>query len=281
MSNPGKYWDVSWNPIVGCKKCSPGCRRCWALSTMLRLCAYGQPLAHPYDAAGAINSKSDWSGKHFLIERWLEKPLHWKRPRTIAVGWLGDMWREEVPQDWIRFVLDVAKEAAQHHYLFLTKRPENMLTHLYHPITEHRNWWHGLTVCNQDEAGKKIPHLLEILGKRWLSMEPLLGPIDLRLRCPACGYTARDCGIHMDHRLCGKPEPNRIDWVVVGGETGPRARPCDPAWVRSIVSQCQDAGVPVWVKQAPDPVKSQTEGYSDIISGKTFPWPREKPAGMP
>ncbi len=254
----GKYW-TPWNCILGCKKVSPGCRNCWALSMMKRGAA--QNTKYGRDCRGALNAnRQEWLGAAVLRDEALNKPLRWKRPRTVAVNWLGDMWRPEVPWGWKAFILSKAIKASQHQYLFLTKRPEELAGDLTSSDLSD-NWWFGASVCNQAEADEKIPHLLRIPGQRWLSLEPLLGPVDL-LRL--FGGTSLEPGPAL-HAL-----NSAFDWVVVGAETGSGARRCDPAWVLSIVKQCKAAGIPCWVKRAGPPV--------DYLWTS---WPRQKPAGMP
>jgi protein gp37 len=257
----GKYWSASWNPIIGCEKCSPGCRACWALSMVKRAAAqdteYGRICR---EALG--RGQRDWSDGAVLYGKALNKPSRWRKPRTIAVSWLGDMWRREVPFEWIEAVITEATCAPQHQYLFLTKRSADMEARLWTHLNRRGpdNWLFGASVCNQAEADEKIPHLLRVPGRRWLSVEPLLSEVDIE------PFLYESKG-----RLIDTPDGQRsrvwkqmIHWVVVGAETGPGARPCDPAWVQNIVDQCQSAGVPVWVKQAPG-----------------GPWPRERPEGMP
>ncbi len=271
----GKYWTASWNCILGCEKCSPGCRNCWALSMVRR----GITQITPYGDAclKALGGNYTWAGETALIEDAINKPLHWREPRTIAPNWLGDMWRRDVPDGWVESVIDVAQQAPQHHYLFLTKQIQDMERHLSILPRSTDAWpdnhWHGLTICNQAEADAKIPHLYRILGKRWLSIEPLLE----RLCLDEWLYDTEVHAVPTDDPDDGfVPYEHHIGvqlhWVVVGAETGPGARECKPEWVQSIVDQCAAAGVPCWVKKAP----------GGLDPGEvTRPWPREKPAGMP
>jgi len=157
-------------------------------------------------------------------------------------------------------------------WLNLTKRPEkwlNLLTECYSlgrfdpSVQVFSAWlyrwlhgeapngiWIGASVEDQHRADERIPELLKIpVAVRFLSAEPLLGPVNLKLNCPKCGYSAKDASAQMDHSLCGEVQPPRIDWCIVGGESGPGARPCDVEWIRDIVRQCDAAGVKPFVKQ--------------------------------
>jgi protein gp37 len=152
-------------------------------------------------------------------------------------------------------------------WLLLTKRPENIAKMMpayachcrefwegHHPEcptrSGRRNVWIGASVENQEAADKRIPHLLKVpAAVRFLSCEPLLGPVELPFRCEQCGYTKRDEATHGDHHLCVGGKIPGIDWVIVGGESGPGARPMYPDWARSIRDQCEAAGVPFFFKQ--------------------------------
>lgn len=239
----GKYWDRPWSLIDGCTPCSSGCDHCWSMAMGKRF--------------------HRWPEK--VTERWdrLDIPAKVKKPTVWAV-W-NDLFHKDVPDDFILQSFKVMGGAWHHKYLILTKRPENLKKIIrINPMlkAERRSpmgriWdhvWLGVTVCNQQEADEKIPHLLQTpAAHRWVSIEPMLGPIELKfIGCPFCGnseqlwvpnYTiCRACGNEV------KFPPNKIDAVVLGGETGPGARPMHPDWVRSVRDQCQDAGVPFFFK---------------------------------
>jgi protein gp37 len=219
----------SWNPIkvknVGgyhCTHISNGCDNCWAEAVNLR---FGNGI--PYDGRPV---------EFTIDEKILAKPLHWKKPRTIFVCDMCDLFHEDINLELIQRV-HLETIESQHRFLILTKRPERMAEYFNsfykacHPkITE--TLYLGLTVCNQQEADEKIPILLSIpAAHRWISVEPCLEAIDLWRY--AIGY---------DYR-CG------INWVVVGSESGPHRRPAKLEWIQSIVDQCREAGVPCYVKQ--------------------------------
>jgi protein gp37 len=210
----------------------------------------------------------------------LDIPLKRKKPTVYSI-W-NDLHHESNDKYFIAAAYGIASICFRHTFLILTKRPDQMLK-FHHASGTMNHWvinealsrlredtkvstfgirkgleypwplpnvWNGLTVCNQAEADEKLPIFLQVPGKKFLSIEPLLGEIDIDqyLRCPVCGYTPHDVGFHMDHRLCKGPGPG-INAVILGGETGPGARPMHPDWVRSVRDQCAPAGVPFFFKQ--------------------------------
>ena len=229
-----KYWNAAWNPLVGCTPVSPGCQRCWAASMSSRF--------HPELAA-----KGKWLVGPQLHPERLDQPLRWRKPRTVFVCNMSDLFHEDVPGDFIAAVFGVMAATPQHRYLVLTKRPERMRWRsewmrkranmpAYHwgtwPLV---NVWLGTSIENQRTADERLPELLATpAAHRWLSVEPLLEAVDLG-------------------------ELDGISWVVCGAESGPGARPCRVEWVRSVVEQCRDAGVAVFVKQL-----SREDGGADM-----------------
>lgn len=227
----GRYWDKPWSLVDGCTPCSPGCDHCWSMAMAKRF--------------------HKWPEKVTAREDRLYIPLHTRKPTTFAI-W-NDLYHPDVPDRFIELAYRVMGDSKRHTFLVLTKRSERMakveqITGLDTRLLA--NIWHGLTVCNQDEADAKIPELLKVPGKKFLSIEPMLSGIDLDpfLRCPTCGYTSYDVSFNMDHGLCKGPGPG-IHAVILGGETGPGARPMHPDWVRSVRDQCAAAGVPFYFKQ--------------------------------
>lgn len=221
---PG-YQTRTWNPFVGCDHgekfgCLP---KCWA--------------------AGMVNLHGgEWgTGRGFrprLIEKWLRKPLSWKRPQVVAMGFLGDIACLTSSYD-LANIFNVMRATPQHTYLLLTKDPARLAGRFAGQLSQ--NIIMGLTVRNQEECDAKIPDLFRIKAERyWLSVEPMLGPVDI-------GYVVN----------AGEPW---VDWVVVGCESGRGARwghgihhdtEGVVGWSRSLVSQCRAAGVPCFVKQLP------------------------------
>ena len=238
----GRYWDLPWSLVSGCTPCSPGCDHCWALAMERRFC-------HP-EEVGRIQIRP---------ER-LSIPLKRRKPTVYAV-W-NDFWHESVPDDFQYKAYDEMVE--RHTFLILTKRPH--IAAAYYAEGKHEdllprdNIYHGLTVCNQQEANEKITVFLQVPGKKFLSLEPLLGPIDLR----------------PEHLPSGVTDPywllKCIDAVILGGETGPGARPLHPDWVRSVRDQCAAAGVPFFLKSLGEWGFLPKFVSATPIPGKTPPW---------
>jgi protein gp37 len=209
-----------------CTKCSPGCNECYAETINNR---FGNHL--PFD-----NRKAEFE----LMGSELYKPIKWKKHRNIFIQSMGDLFHEDVPDEFIDELMNVMDMARHHTFLMLTKRPERMLEYLEEsPANESYTpdeRWYGLTVCTQQEADEKIPVFLQVPGKKFLSIEPMLGPIDLRPAHLPSGITAPYWLLKC------------VDAVILGGETGPKARPMHPDWVRSVRDQCEAAGVPFFFK---------------------------------
>lgn len=232
----GIAWtDATWSPILGCSPASPGCTICYALRDVWRMAHNPNPkIATPRQglvektSAGVLR----WTGKVSLLPDHLSVPLRWRKPRRIFVANQADLFHENVPADFVEQVFQVMSQASQHTFQLLTKRAERMRRVVFdfyekqgvlQPLP---NAWLGVSVEGRRERYRI--HELEAApaALRYLSLEPLLEDLgDLELAA------------------------SRVDWVIVGGESGQRARPCDPAWVRSIVAQCEAAGVPCFVKQ--------------------------------
>ncbi len=205
-----EWTEATWNPVTGCTKISPGCEHCYAERMALRLQAMGQAnYAQGFNLA--------------LQPHALDLPLRWKKPRNIFVNSMSDLFHNDVPDHFIQQVFDVMRGAHWHQYQVLTKRSERLLE-LSPLLCWEPHIWMGVSVENEKYA-KRIDHLRATNAHtKFLSLEPLLGPL-------------------RNLNLSG------IDWVIVGGESGPMARPMDQAWVVDIRSQCQRAGVPFFFKQ--------------------------------
>lgn len=205
-----EWTESTWNPVTGCTKISPGCKHCYAERMAHRLQAMGQAnYAHGFDLT--------------LQPHALDLPLRWKKPQTIFVNSMSDLFHDDVPFDFIQQVFDVMRRAHWHQYQVLTKRSERLLE-LATLLRWEPHIWMGVSVENEKYV-KRIDHLRATNAHiKFLSLEPLLGPL-------------------RNLNLSG------IDWVIVGGESGPMARPMDQAWVVDIRSQCQRAGVPFFFKQ--------------------------------
>ena len=248
---PGKFWTGSWSPSIGCSKGLPCEPRCWARRMVSRMC--GAEVLD-WDRAVTVLEQGHWSGRRILVERWLYKPLKWRKPRVVAVGWLGDMWGAQAGM--IDRVMSVAsrRDVAQHQFLFLTKQAEMLADNwrrcwycwfpllLASGVSALPNLWTGVTITCQADADERIPHLRQIPGRRWLCIEPILGPVAL----PTFGvqHPLKPIGVS----VCATLD---VDWIVVGQEAGPGARPARPEWIQSVIDQCRMFGVPVWVKALP------------------------------
>lgn len=213
-----EWTDKSWSPVTGCTACSEGCTNCYARRMANRLRGrFGYPNDDPF----AVTLHPDR----------LDEPLRWKKPRRIFVCSMSDLFHDRVPPEFRRKVLDACWASPQHQFLFLTKRPKTMRACLEARHGYPWPWpnaWFGVTVCNQAEADEKIPVLLATpAAKRFVSVEPMLGPVDLSV-------------------YLGPP----LDSVIAGTETGPRARPMDIAWARDLKNQCVEAGVSFFLKSA-------------------------------
>ena len=245
--NSGIEWtDSTWTPVTGCTKVSEGCKHCYAQSMARRL----QAMSSPHYADGfEVRLHADV----------LDLPLRWKRPRRIFVTSMGDLFHNQVPDDFIEQVFDVMNAAPHHTFQVLTKRPERLSDFVAAYQTQRtgapttplpNHIWIGTSIENQKRAEERIPHLLRVPAVvRFLSCEPLLGPLDLTPYLP-----------HHSHRshgedfctLCGylpSRHPSGVNWVIVGGESGPDARPLQSDWVRSLRDQCQHHNVAFFFKQ--------------------------------
>lgn len=248
------WTDATWNPVTGCAKVSPGCQHCYAERLSHRFGWTTRPWTTPY-AADNVQ----------LHPERLDYPLHWRRPRRIFVNSLSDLFHDQIPTAFVDAVLARMLLAPQHTYQVLTKRPARLQAYLADPTTADRvtqialhlalgdsptattlspatflrvnlglSWplphlWLGVSVEDQRRANERIPLLLQTpAAVRFVSCEPLLGPLDL------------------------SPWLAALDWVIVGAESGPGARPMDDAWVRTLRNQCYAARVAFWFKQRVD-----------------------------
>jgi len=205
-----EWTESTWNPVTGCTKISEGCRNCYAERMALRLKATGSPnYANGFQVT--------------LHEHALEIPLRWKQPRTIFVNSMSDLFHKGVPFDFISQIFDVMRRASYHRFQILTKRSERLLE-LSDRLTWPGNVWMGVTVENAD-CTFRIDHLRQTdAAIKFISFEPLLSPIP---------------NIDLEG----------IDWVIVGGESGPKSRPMEPQWATNIRDQSTAAGIPFFFKQ--------------------------------
>jgi len=214
-----EWTEATWNPVTGCTKISPGCGHCYAERMAKRLQAMGQPnYANGFKLA--------------LHEKVLELPLKWKRPQAIFVNSMSDLFHKDVPTKFIRRVFRIMEQAHWHRFQVLTKRPERLLE-LNPKLSWSSNIWMGVSVESQ-KYGFRISQLRKTGAIiKFISFEPLLGPIrNLNLR--------------------------GINWVIVGGESGPQARPMNASWAVDIRNQCQRSKVPFFFKQWGGPNRKKT-----------------------
>jgi protein gp37 len=249
-----EWAEHTWNTVTGCTKISAGCKHCYAETMTRRLQAMGQGKY----AAGF--------GEVRCHPQSLEEPLRRRKPTTYFVNSMSDTFHQDVPDEFIADIWRVMGRGHQHRFLVLTKRSERMAEWLSGRLGFLPNVWLGVTVENKDA----LPRVADLMrcpaAGRFVSCEPLLGPIDFPgdWWCRTCGYldgfrvnhdeTCDICGreVHVDSILgVGRDEARGIDALVAGAETGPKARPCDIEWAQDLRDQATDAGVPfMWKKWA-------------------------------
>lgn len=283
----GSYWDEAWNVCTGCTPVSPGCEHCWAESMARRFnkCRDCEP-----EACGP----SCYFAPTFHPDR-LDQPLHWRKPRRVFVCDTSDLFHKAfTDEDRIEVFARMAL-ATRHRFLVLTKRGEQMQRFIADQGTPHYvramaddivhdapcyieqawplpNVWAGTTICNQPEADRNIPLLLATpAAVRWVSYEPALSPVDFTPFLGRMEFSHDD-----GYTSWYKPS---LNWVVVGGESGPGARPMRPEWALSVYRQCKAAGTAFFWKQAgtwldrehtqgryiPEP------GFSEMTAAREYP----------
>ena len=296
-----EWTDATWNPVTGCSVVSPACTNCYAMKLA------GTRLKHHPSRTGLTQASKAgpvWNGQVRFNEQWLDQPLHWKRPRRIFVCAHGDLFHEDVPDEWIDRVFAVMALAPQHTFQVLTKRSNRMREYLTrrcgqpisplegemsgrteggaqgagvarpsamapgvprsesqtvgfrpppatarHPLS---NVWLGVSVEDQIRADERIPDLLATpAAVRFVSAEPLLGPIDFNdIPWPTDRPRFPETDDISDGRSALRMiDGARLDWVIVGGESGPNARPMHPQWTRDLRDQCAAAGAAFHFKQ--------------------------------
>lgn len=213
-----EWTEVTWNPTTGCDRTSPGCDNCYALVLSKRLKAMGQAK---YQNDGDPRTSGPGFGLTIHPDV-LEHPFTWRNPRTVFVNSMSDLFHDEVPLPFIQQVFDVMAATPQHTYQVLTKRSKRLRS-VARELPWPPNVWMGVSIESQRYAFR-ANHLRSVpAAVRFLSVEPLLGPVDLNL--------------------------DLIDWVIVGGESGPKARPIREEWVESVRDQCHAASSAFFFKQ--------------------------------
>jgi protein gp37 len=278
-----EWTDTTWNPVTGCTKVSPGCKNCYAerITERFGRQKFTDVVLHP--------------------DR-LDAPLRWRKPRRVFVNSMSDLFHEEIDFEFIAAVFGVMARASTHTFQVLTKRPKQMRQWLKWINAEgtpslccasklldaerehvgdggpiHCTWgpmpdapwplpnvWLGVSCEDQERADERIPLLLQTpAAVRFVSAEPLLGPIDFMRKVELAASGLR-------HYMV-----DQLDWIIVGGESGPGARPMDLAWARSIVEQCKAADVPCFVKQLGRSWAYSWSPAGDLKGGNPSVWPKE------
>jgi len=262
-----EWTDATVNAVNGCSVISPGCKHCYAMKQ-----------AHRFPVRQGLTMKTAggmvWTGDVRFNEKALLQPLGWTRPRRIFWNAHGDLFHENVPDEWIDKVLAVCALTPQHQHQILTKRSARMRAYFSYAdgfgrwgFIEHQarrianvpagrtlahlggshlpNVWLGVSVEDQQRADERIPDLLATpAAVRFLSCEPLLGPVNLD-----CVMVTLESGERVGWNVVRDGPGDRVDWVIVGGESGPGARAMHPDWARQLRAQCDAADVPFFFKQ--------------------------------
>ena len=280
-----EWTEATWEPITGCSKCSSGCDNCYAI-----MLAAGRLRHHRHykGLTQITNGRPNWTGELRFNEDLLAQPLRWRQAKRIFVCSCGDLFHPQVPDAWIDRIFAVMALATRHTFQVLTKRPERamaFITPQRREAVERRMWdhqpkrgpeicwplipehwplpnvWLGTSVENQAAADKRIPELLATpAAVRWVSIEPLLGPVDL-------SQWLKHWHIPVPPAPDGDCPPRSVPairWVVVGGESGKAARPMHPAWARGLRDQCAAAGVPFFFKQWGEWAPQSQSGWTRI-----------------
>jgi protein gp37 len=255
VSTKIEWTDETWNPVTGCTKVSPGCDHC-----------YAEGIAHRFAGTQAYPNGFDVT----LRPERLEQPLRWTRPRMVFVNSMSDLFHRDIPDEYIARVFAVMALAPQHTFQILTKRhgrmkallsdrwwSETLLPELIYELAAGRgyevryplpNVWLGVSAEDNRWGHVRIPALLRTpAAVRFVSAEPLLGPLRLYRYLPngfgeGCRWNPRPSSLPL-------PAVPTLDWVIVGGESGPGARPMQPEWVRDIRRDCETSEVPFFFKQ--------------------------------
>lgn len=290
-----EWTDATWNPIVGCDIVSPGCTNCYAMGIAARIERMAHGETHYAGSTKTVKDKPVWTGKLALApDHILTAPLRWRKPRRIFVNSMGDLFHKSVPDEWIDPVFAVMALTPHHTHQVLTKRSDRMRKYLSHGdfagnvrswlndrgpglgLTDQQivaacaaisdgplaNVWLGVSAEDQKRADMRIPDLLATpAAVRWVSAEPLLGPIDFsRYLWPVHGWWRSPHRSYAEAKAAGavhglkrqalvSAHARFLDWIVVGGESGAGARPMHPDWARSIRDQCKAAVAPFFFKQ--------------------------------
>ncbi|MES2903242.1 MAG: phage Gp37/Gp68 family protein [Pseudomonadota bacterium] len=275
-----EWTDATLNVVNGCSVISPGCANCYAMRSGAR----GLPHHPSTGLTRPTKNGHVWTGELRFNEAALELPLRWTKPKKIFWNAHGDLFHEDVPVEWIDKCFAVMAATPQHIHQVLTKRPERMREYARQAMGSGEHWlahcershapmwplpnvWLGTSVEDQLRAEQRIPPLLLTpAAVRFLSCEPLLGPIDfstLPLRSGG-GTAALYNPLSGEHSNCQLSRTPRIHWVICGGESGRGARPMNPVWVELLMIQCDLAGVPFLFKQWGDWAPAPPDVLADL-----------------
>lgn len=234
-----EWTDATWNPVAGCTILTAGCTNCYAMRMAARLDAMG--LEKYAGLTRKTGGRAKWTGKLYLDWKSLSIPATWSKPRRVFVNSMSDLFHSDVPTDFIAAVWRVMEETPRHTYQILTKRPDRMIE-IVPGLKKLPNVWLGTSV----EDGRVLHRIDELRQVpavvRFISFEPLIGSVS--------GADLRD-----------------IHWAIVGGESGPKARPMDPAWVDEIEGMCRRAGTAFFFKQWGGKNKKAT---GRLLNGRTY-----------
>lgn len=245
LNMPG-YKPETWNPIIGCSKVSTGCDNCYAEKFAFRIVnMLEKSKSETYHVYQNAANKQGWTGRTALNTDHIDKPMKWKDKRMVLVCSMGDLFHENVPFEWIDAVFSVMSDNDQHIYILLTKRPHKVeaffdwkKNNLGFDWAPKDNIWFGVTIENQEQANKRLPYLNYFYAAvKFVSVEPMLSAIDF----------SESIGETLKWHAGGLK--NCISWVICGGESGNKARPMHPDWVRFLRDQCRLAEVPFFFKQ--------------------------------
>lgn len=256
-----EWANHTFNPWIGCTKVSPACDHCYAETWNARFDPDGE--AKNWGPHSPRRRTKTW-GNPVKWNREAEKLGY--RPRVFCAS-LADVFdnHKSIKDEWRRELWELIRETPNLDWLLLTKRPQNIARYLPADWGDgYPNVWLGTTVENQAEAERRIPHLLAPPAVvRFLSCEPLLGPLDLRNITPPC--RSIDCLLGMDSDYFGGGQA--INWVITGGESGPNFRPANPDWFRSLRDQCAEANVPFLFKQWEGKTQAQIKAMGRELDG--------------
>lgn len=309
---PIEWTDATWNTIGGCTRVDEGCRNCYAEVMAARFNGpgqWGEGLARIVTSGGKADHR--WTGKVIFRESALTQPLRWGKPRLIFVNSTADTFHESVPDEWIDRIFAVMALCSQHTFQVLTKRPDRAMAYLTKLSDEPSEWrckrldyasipvwplpnvWLGTSISDQASADLRIPDLLATpAAVRFVSAEPLLGPVDLLhlrrynprgepwinalrglvTRGQYLAKSPEECSFNTSTQVI-PPELPSLDWVIVGGESGPGARVWDgfEAACRSLRDQCHSAGVAFFMKQMAGARKSAMPPIPDDLMVRQMP----------